>query len=320
MCFPFWNQFLLVLETRMCVIQYSYNIQYEANLIGQLTKNCSVFHLLLHASMILTPDNKWFHWNLWFWVTPRQQHLVNHNLHTGPRQLNLVGISESHPFHPTVFFSFYFHPTVSSTGSTLSNWSDSHLDSTVSIVFGGQAPLIFFYLGLLSLSLNFYCCLRLLWMSKFQPHWSACEQGEACVAWEDFWGEDGRDLNDWWPCLPLLGCEPAARIWILKHIRICVCTFIPSDRACLALDQSQSDLDDTLYLFVFVYIFVFVFVWQGGWDLNDWWPCLPLFGWEPVRPCLHLCWESGTPSLPPTFGRNSWHLFGSQGHHWDSTS
>ena len=56
----------LVLETRMCVIQYSYNIQYEANLIGQLTKNGSVFHLLLHASMILTPDNKWFHWNLWF--------------------------------------------------------------------------------------------------------------------------------------------------------------------------------------------------------------------------------------------------------------
>ena len=110
MCFPFWNQFLLVLETRMCVIQYSYNIQYEANLIGQLTKNGSVFHLLLHASMILTPDNKWFHWNLWFWVTPRQQHLVNHNLHTGPRQLNLVGISESHPFHPTVFFLILLPP------------------------------------------------------------------------------------------------------------------------------------------------------------------------------------------------------------------
>ena len=110
MCFPFWNQFLLVLETRMCVIQYSYNIQYEANLIGQLTKNCSVFHLLLHASMILTPDNKWFHWNLWFWVTPRQQHLVNHNLHTGPRQLNLVGISESHPTSTQLFFLILLPP------------------------------------------------------------------------------------------------------------------------------------------------------------------------------------------------------------------
>ena len=28
--------------------------------------------------------------------------LLSHNLHTGPRQLNLLGISESHPFYSTV--------------------------------------------------------------------------------------------------------------------------------------------------------------------------------------------------------------------------
>ena len=208
MCFPFWNQFLLVLETRMCVIQYSYNIQYEANLIGQLTKNCSVFHLLLHASMILTPDNKWFHWNLWFWVTPRQQHLVNHNLHTGPRQLNLVGISESHPFHPTVFFSFYFHPTVSSTGSTLSNWSDSHLDSTVSIVFGGQAPLIFFYLGLLSLSLTLNVKIPTTLVCMWTRRSLHSMRGLLGRRWARF---------EW--LMTMLACAWmwAARIWILKH-------------------------------------------------------------------------------------------------------
>ena len=85
-------------NTHVC---HSIFLQYS--IWSKSANNCSVFRLLLHASMILTPDNKWFHWNLWFWVTPRQQHLVNHNLHTGPRQLNLVGISESHPFHPTVF-------------------------------------------------------------------------------------------------------------------------------------------------------------------------------------------------------------------------
>ena len=56
--------------------------------------------------------------------------LLSHNLHTGPRQLNLVGISESHPFYSTV-----------STVSNVSSVSSHQFYSTVSTA-SGHSPLI----------------------------------------------------------------------------------------------------------------------------------------------------------------------------------
>ena len=117
-------------------------------------------------------------------------------------------------------------------------------------------------------------------MSKFQPHWSACEQGEACVAWEDFWGEDGRDLNDWWPCLPLLGCEPAARIWILKHwhkykfVFVFALLFLVTVHAVLWIRVSQ-----TLMIRCILCICIYICICVTRWVRSEWLMTMPASLW-----------------------------------------